>query len=85
MTLLLENNIRDGISSVRGERYVKSDDHEKILFIDALNLYGHPMNHFLPYDEIKFDRNNCLEDILNTGNDLDIGYIIEVDINYPKK
>ena len=38
MILLLENNIRGGISSVMGDRYVKSDDHKKILYIDANNF-----------------------------------------------
>ena len=32
MILLLENNIRGGISSVMGDRYVKSDDIKKIVF-----------------------------------------------------
>ena len=31
MILLLENNIRGGISSVMGDRYVKSDENKKIL------------------------------------------------------
>ena len=31
MILLLENNIRGGISSVMGDRYIKSDDNKKIL------------------------------------------------------
>ena len=83
MILLLENNIRGGLSSVMGNRYVKSDDNKKILYIDANNLYGHSMSHSLPYDEIKFDNNVKLEDILNTPDDSDIGYFIEVDLNYP--
>ena len=37
MILLLENNIRGGISSVMGDRYIKSDDNKKILYIDASN------------------------------------------------
>ena len=41
MVLLKENNIRVGISSVMGDRYVKSDENKKILYIDATNLYGH--------------------------------------------
>ena len=44
MILLLENNIRGGISSVMGDRYVKSDDNKKILYIDANNLYGWAMS-----------------------------------------
>ena len=83
MILLLENNIRGGISSVMGDRYIKSDDNKKILYIDANNLYGHSMSQYLPYDEIKFDNTVKLEDILNTPNDSDIGYFIEVDLTYP--
>ena len=81
--LLLENNIRGGISSVMGDRYVKSDENGKVLYIDANNLYGHSMSEPLPYDEIKFDNNVELEEILNTPDDSDIGYFIEVDLNYP--
>ena len=83
MILLLENNIRDGISSVMGDRYIKSDDNKKILYIDANNLCGHSMSEPLPYDEIKFDNEVKLEKILNTPDDNDIGYLIEVDLKYP--
>ncbi len=83
MILLLENNIRGGISSVMGDRYVKSDKNKKILYIDANNLYGHSMSEPLPYDEIKFDNNVTLEDILNCPDDGDIGFFVEVDLKYP--
>ena len=53
-----------------------------ILYVDANNLYGHSMSESLPYDEIKFDNNGKLEDILNTPDDSDIGYFIEVDLKY---
>ena len=66
-----------------GDRYIKSDKNEKILYIDANNLYGHSMSQYLPYDEIKFDNNIKLEDILNTPDDSDIGYFLEVDLTYP--
>ena len=55
MVLLLENNIRSGISSVMGDRYVKSDENKKILYKDANNLYGWAMSEYLPHDESKFD------------------------------
>ena len=83
MILLLENNIRGGISSVMGDRYIKSDKNKEILYIDANNLYGHSMSQYLPYDEIKFNNTVKLEDILNTLDDSDIGYFIEVDLTYP--
>ena len=67
-----------------GNRYVKSDETKNIyIYIDANNLYGHPMPQMLPYHEIKFDTNVKLEDKLNTHDDSDIGYFIEVDLDYP--
>ena len=41
------------------------------------------MSQYLPYDEIKFDNTVKLEDILNTPDDSDIGYFIELDLKYP--
>ena len=43
---------------------------KKFLYIDFNNLYGWAMSEYLPYDEIKFDRNVGLEEI-------------EVDLKYP--
>ena len=83
MILLLENNIRGGISSVMGDRYIKSDENKKILYIHANNLYGHYMSEPLPYDEIKFYNSVKLEDILNTPDDSVIGYFVEADLIYP--
>ena len=84
MILLLENSIRGGISGVMGDRYVKSDENKNILYVDATNLYGFAMSQSLPYDEIKFETENvCLEEILNTPDDNDIGYFLEVDLEYP--
>ena len=85
MILLLANSTRGGISSVMSDRYNKSDENKKILYVHANNLYGRAMSEYLPYDKIKFDRNVTLEDILNTPDDSDIGYFIEVDLKYPDK
>ena len=82
--LTLENNILGCISSVMSDRYVKSEDNKKILYVNANNLYGHSMSQPLPYDEIKFDKNVKLKEILSTG-DSDIGYFVEVDLKYPDK
>ena len=83
MIVLLENNIGGGISSVMGDRCTKSDENKKILSVDSNNLYGHSMSQPLPYDEIKFDKNVKLEDILNTPDDSDIGAFVEVDLKHP--
>ena len=41
------------------------------------------MNESIPYDEIKFDKNVILEDFLNTPDDSDFGYFVEIDLYYP--
>ena len=83
MILLLVNNIRGGISSVMGDRYVKSEE-KNILYIDANSLYGWAMSQYLPYDDIKFDGDVKVEDILNTSDDSEVGYFVEVDLKYPE-
>ena len=89
LILLIENNIRGDISSVMGDRYVKSDENNKIIYADATNLYGHSMSQFLRYDEIEMWHGHpdkywrWLDIILNTPNDSEIGYFLEVDLKYP--
>ena len=91
LILLLENNIRGSNSSVMGDRYVKSDDNTKIIYIyiDATNIYGHSMCEMLLYDEIEMWHGHPdlymdkLEEVLNTPDDNDIGYFFEVDLKYP--
>ena len=36
-----------------GDKYVKSDDIKKIIYMDATNLHGHSMSQLLPFDEIE--------------------------------
>ena len=84
MILLLENGIRGGISGVMGDRYVKSSKKKNIVYVDANKLYGFGMSQPLPYDNFKFETDSvCLEEILNTPDDNDIGYFLEVDLEYP--
>ena len=89
LILLIENNIRGGISSVIGDRYVKSDENKKNLYMDATNLYGHSMSQMLPFDEIEMWHGhpdlymNWLEKILNTPDNNEIGYFLKVDLKCP--
>ena len=85
LILLIEINIRGGLSGVVGDSYVKSDEIEKIIFMDATNLYGYSMSQKLPYDDFEMWHGhpdlymNKLEEILNTPDDSDIGCFVEVD------
>ena len=89
LILTLENNVCGGISSVMGDKYVKSDENKKVVYMDATNLYEHSMIQPLPYDEFEM-RHGCpdlymnkLEETLNFPDDSNIGYIVEVDLSYP--
>ena len=64
-----------------GDRYIKSDDNKKILFVDADNLYNCAMSQSLPYDKTEFVRNVNLEDISNTPGESDNGYFSKVDFS----
>ena len=72
-----------------GDSYVKSDENKKVFYADANNLYGHSMSQPLPYDEIEMWHDHPdlymkqLEEFLNTPDDSDIGYFVEVDLKYP--
>ena len=89
LILLLKNIIRGGISSVMGDRYVKSDESKNILYMDATNLYGHSMSQLLSFDEIEMWHGDpdkywiWLDEVLNTPDDADFGYFLEVDLKYP--
>ena len=57
--------------------------------MDATNLYGHSMSQLLPFDEIEMWHGdpdkywNCLDEILNTPDDANIGYFLKVDVKCP--
>ena len=80
MILLPYNSNRGGMSSVMGYRLIRSDETKKILYSDANKLYEHSMSQTLPYDENKFEGNVKFEVILNTPDDNDTGYFVEVDL-----
>ena len=95
LLLLLEKNIRGGILSVMGPRYIESDENTKLLYIEANNLFGWAMCQYFPtgdfkkikfgcdedYDELLIDE--IKEDIISTPDDNEIGYFIECDLEYP--
>ena len=85
LILTLENNIRGGISSVLGDRDVKSHENIFIIYFDANYPYGHSLSQPVPFDEIKFHKNVKLEVIKRTPDNSDIGCFAEVDSIYPHK
>ena len=92
MFLLLENITCGGVSSVKGNRHVKSDGKKKIIYMDATILFGQSMSQMLPYDEsgmwyghpdLYTDK---LEEFLGkTSDEKDFTNFIEVDLKYLDK
>jgi hypothetical protein len=92
----VEKSKRGGYTFVGTERYVKAnnkylDDYDEniesnyLLYVDANNLYGQAMCQHLPYGNIKIDNDILLDDVIDTPDDSDIGYMVEVDIAFPKE
>lgn len=56
------------------------------MYLDANNLYGWSMMQHLPINEFTWCPNNqfTVEQIMLIPNDADIGYIFEVDLEYPE-
>ncbi len=94
----IEKGIRGGISVI-SHRYAKAnnkylDDYDSkkedsyITYLDANNLYGWAMSQSLPTDNIEWVPNDELptnEQIINSQENDKCGYILEVDLEYPKE
>ena len=97
MLMMVENGTRGGVSMISNRyseannKYMDSYDSEKpskyIQYLDANNLYGWAMSEKMPYKDFKWvDVNEAepLEEVLSKVLlDEDLGYILEVDLEYP--
>jgi len=61
---------------------IKKDDNY-LMYLDANNLYGHAMSQPLPYKDLEFS-NVDIDTVLNTPDDNEEGYILEVDLHTPE-
>eukprot|EP00438_Fugacium_kawagutii_P011395 Skav219002 [mRNA] locus=scaffold169:420344:421828:+ [translate_table: standard] len=66
------------------EEYDKKKESSYINYLDANNLYGLSMVQKLPYKNLKWDTKITENDIINYNNG-STGYILEVDLEYPKE
>ena len=55
-----------------------------ITYLDMNNLYGWAMSEYLPYERFKWLKNFDGFDVMSVGKESKIGFILEVDLEYPK-
>ena len=97
MLLIVEEGIRGGIChsihryAKANNKYMKNYNNNEepsyIQYLDADNLYGWAMSKKLPVNGFKWINNNEINEdfIKNYGATNDKGYILEVDVKYPKR
>ncbi|GFX28916.1 uncharacterized protein TNCV_3029591 [Trichonephila clavipes] len=94
MLLFIEKGVRGGISqccnryAIANNRYMSNfnpdDEIKYLMYFDANNLYGYAMSKYLPLKDFVWSDNDLTEqDILNLSDESDVGYILEVDLEYP--
>ena len=97
MLLLFEKGIRGGMcNAIRkyakaNNKYMKNYDSTKkskyLIYVDADNLYGHAMSKNLPIDNFRWETDLSMftaDFIKNYNEESDIGYLLVVDVIYPK-
>jgi hypothetical protein len=85
--LFFEKSIRGGFSGVMGSRYACADKYNKLLYVDANNLYGWAMMEPQPCSNFKNyipDHDLTKEEILAISDDSELGFFLEVDLDYPE-
>ena len=98
MLLMIEAGIRGGMcqsthryakaNNKYMKNYDKSIESSYLMYLDANNLYGWAMSKKLPVNGFKWenDLSRFNEDFIKNYNEnSDIGYFLEVDVEYPKK
>ena len=98
MLLMVEEGIRGGIChsihryAIANNKYMKSynnnnEESSYIQYLDANNLYGWAMSKKLPVNGFKWLDNDKINEefIKNYNENNKKGYILEVDVKYPKK
>ena len=93
MYLFIEKRLRGGISYITkrfakgNNKYIKDYDPKKsskfITYLDMNNLYGWVMTNCLPYGGFKWLKNVDGFDVNPISEKSPIGYILEVDLEYP--
>ncbi|XP_050535022.1 uncharacterized protein LOC126902042 [Daktulosphaira vitifoliae] len=94
MLLMFEMGIRGGLTQVN-QRYARANHpdvpdynpdlpHKYLQYLDATNLYGTAMMEPIPFGYFEWST-ATLEEVLNTPDDGDYGYLVEIDAHYPRE
>ena len=75
-----------GVSYIN-KRYSEASKNKHITYLDMNNLYGHAMSQYLPYADFKWVKNidKIKQKFMKVKLNSPTGYILEVDLEYPKK
>ena len=95
MLMMLEKGTRGGVSMISNRysevnnKYMKNFDKSKpssyIAYLDANNLYGWAMSEKMPYKDFKWVENVQAVPLEKMLSDGDLGYVLEVDLEYPSE
>ena len=93
--LFIEKGTRGGISYI-AKRYAKANNKHLndynseepptfISYLDKNNLYGWTISEYLLYGEFRWVKNFDELDVVSINEKRDIGYFLEVDLDYPNE
>ena len=93
---MVERGLRGGMCQVSHRKaeannkymeglYNENQPSSYINYLDANNLYGLAMCQKLPYKDVRFYPNQLTENDIKEWADTSIGYILDVDLEYPKE
>ena len=96
MLNMIEKMKRGGLCFVGIKRYAKAKSQHMpyydpntpsnyIIYEDANNFYGCSMSEYLPHKDFQFNNYIDFDTILNTLDDSETGYILEVDLHFPEE
>ena len=55
------------------ENYDSNKESNYIMYLDANNRYGWAMSQFLPYDDVKMNKEITIDDVLKTPDENETG------------